>query len=178
MEEILKRTLWRQFGASIDMLENAITACPEKVWGDRSARPEFWYVAYHTLFFLDFYLSDSGAGFRPPSPFTLDELDERGLLPDRVYTRDELLAYLRHGREKCRRTIRNLTDDKLEARCGFEWLDLTVMEIHFYNMRHIQHHAGQLNLLLRERIDAAPRWVRKTEIPLDGRPANKGGELS
>lgn len=25
--------IWRQFGAAIDMMENAVTACPEAVWG-------------------------------------------------------------------------------------------------------------------------------------------------
>lgn len=162
MDEAWKTILWQQFGAAIDMLENAINACPEDVWGDRTVRPEFWYVAFHTLFFLDLYLSESDVGFHPPPPFTLDEMDERGLLPDRVYAREELRAYLHHGREKCRATIGRLTDELLHARCGFEWLDLSVMEMHLYNMRHVQHHAGQLHMLLRQRLNAAPRWVRKT----------------
>jgi hypothetical protein len=37
-------------------------------------------------------LSASDKGFTPPAPFTLDEMDERGLLPDRVYTKEELLT--------------------------------------------------------------------------------------
>ena len=65
--------VWRQFGAAIEMLGNAIRACPDEIWSDRSRRPEFWYVAFHTLFFLDLYLSDSVDGFAPPAPFTLDE---------------------------------------------------------------------------------------------------------
>jgi hypothetical protein len=73
--------LWQQFGAAIDMLENAMLACPEELWSDRSERPEFWYVVYHTLFFLDFYLVDSVEGFAPPAPVNLDELDPAGLLP-------------------------------------------------------------------------------------------------
>jgi hypothetical protein len=34
-------------------------------------------------------------------------------------------------------------------------------------MRHVQHHAGQLNLILRQKIDSAPRWVKKTKLMLD-----------
>ena len=76
MEEIPWRAvLWQQFGAAIDMLENALVACPDELWSDRSQRPEFWYVVYHTLFFLDLYQSGSVEGFTPPAPFTLDELD-------------------------------------------------------------------------------------------------------
>ena len=47
--------LWGQFGAAIDMLENAIMACPDGLWSDPSTPgvAGFWYVAYHTLFYLD-----------------------------------------------------------------------------------------------------------------------------
>ena len=151
---------WGQCGAAIDMLENAMRACPDALWGDRSRKPEFWYVAFHTLFFLDLYLSDSEVGFQPPSPFTLDEMDERGLLPDRVYAKEELLRYLAHGREKCRTVIAAMTAEKAGRRCGFSWLDLSAGEMLLYNMRHVQHHAAQLNLLLRQNVDDAPRWVR------------------
>ncbi len=166
MDITLKTIIWRQFGAAIDMLENAMQACPEAVWGDRSLRPEFWYTAFHTLFYLDLYLSESDAGFSPPAPFTLDEMDERGLLPERVYTIEELQKYLEHGREKCRATIAAMTGDKAHRRCGFDWLDISVAELLLYNMRHVQHHAGQLNLLLRQKVDSAPRWVRKTKTIL------------
>lgn len=167
MDKTWKSIVWHQFGAAIDMLENAMVACPEELWGDRSQRPEFWYVTFHTLFFLDLYLSDSDKGFAPPAPFTLDEMDERGLLPDRVYTKEELQKYLDHGRQKCRKVIAGMTDEKANRRCGFEWLDISVGESLLYNMRHVQHHAGQLNLILRQKVDAAPRWVRKTKNDLD-----------
>ena len=166
MDATMKTIIWKQFGASIDMLENAIRACPGSLWSDRTQRPEFWYVAFHTLFYLDLYLSESDAGFAPPAPFTLDEMDERGLLPERVYTKEELQKYLEHGREKCRGTIASMTEENGNRRCGFEWIDLSVAEVLLYNMRHVQHHAGQLNLILRQKIDSAPRWVRKTEITL------------
>lgn len=168
MDEITKTMIWQQFGAAIDMLENAMTSCPESVWSDRSRQPEFWYTTFHALFFLDLYLSDAVEGFTPPSPFTLDELDERGLMPERVYTKDELQRYLEHGREKCRTTIATMTEGKANSRCGFDWLDLSVAELLLYNTRHVQHHAAQLNLILRETTGSAPRWVRKTTLDLKG----------
>ena len=163
-----KPILWQQFGAAIDMLENALLACPEELWNDRSRRPEYWYVVFHTLFFLDFYLSDSSEGFTPPAPFTLDELDPAGLLPERVYTKGELRVYLAHGRRKCRARIEALTEESVGQRCGFERPDVTVSELLLYNMRHVQHHAAQLNLMLRQTIDSAPTWVSKTKIKLGG----------
>ena len=161
-----KDATWRQFGAAIEMLENAITACPEEVWGDRTQAPEFWYLAYHTLFWLDYYLSETPEGFVPPLPFNLDELDPAGLLPDRVYTKAEMRGYLEHGRRKCRATITNLDDADAAKPSGFERLGVTRYELLLYNQRHVQHHAAQLNLILRQRIDSAPRWVAKTAEPL------------
>jgi DinB family protein len=163
-----RRILWQQFGAAIDTLENALLACPDELWGDRSRRPEFWYVVYHALFFLDLYLSDSVVGFTPPAPFTLDELDLAGILPDRVYTKDELRAYLEHGRAKCRATVEALTEERAGQRCGFERLEVTVAELLLYNMRHVQHHAAQLNLILRQTTDSAPGWVVKASTGLGG----------
>lgn len=164
----MTRIVWSQFGAAIDMLENAMRAAPDEVWGDRTKPPEFWYVAYHTLFFFDYYLSDSSKGFAPPAPFTLSELDPEGVLPDRVYSKGELLAYLAHGREKCRAALAALTDETAARPCRFERRDMSVMELHLYNMRHVQHHAAQLNLILRQTVDSAPDWVGKTRSGLDG----------
>jgi len=71
MNTTIKTIIWEQFGAAIDMLENDIVASPEEVWGDRSGYCEFWYLAYHTLFFLDYYMSESSEGFAPLLPLPL-----------------------------------------------------------------------------------------------------------
>ena len=161
--------VWKQFGAAIDMLENAMRDCPDQLWSDRSRRPEFWYLAYHALFWLDYYLSGSSEGFAPPAPFTLDEMDPAGLLPDRPYAKAELRSYLEHGRAKCRATIEALTDEKARQRCGFERRDMSHYELLLYNLRHVQHHAAQLNLILRQEVDAAPGWVGRTKSDLGAR---------
>lgn len=163
MDAVWKTALWQQLGAAIDMLDNAIVACPEEVWGDRSRQPEFWYLVYHTLFFLDLYLHGSEECFVPPEPFTLDELDPAGVLPERVYTKDEMLVYLRHCRDKCQRTIEGLTDEQARQRHSFKWLEMEGLELHLCSLRHVQHHTAQLNLILRQTIDSAPRWVARAK---------------
>jgi hypothetical protein len=171
MNPLFREVLWQQFGAAIDMLENSILACPEEVWSDRSRPPAwtdrdvvgFWYVAFHSLFWLDLYLSGSIDGFAPPTPFTLDELDPAGLLPERPYSRDELLAYLAHCRRKCRAAIETLTEEKARQRSSLPWGELSYAELLLYNLRHVQHHAAQLNLILRQRTGSAPGWVPRSE---------------
>ncbi len=147
------------------MLENALAACPEELWSDRDEQPEYWYMVYHTLFFLDLYLHGSVEGFRPPQPFNLDELDPAGIMPERVYTKDEM-SYLEHCRRKSRSTIGALTEARALERCEFPWVVMSFSELLLSNMRHVQHHSAQLNLRLRQRIDSAPRWVAATKHQL------------
>jgi hypothetical protein len=166
-------TVWRQIGAAIDMLANAIEACPDEVWGDRSLRPEFWYVAFHTIFMLDVHLSGAVEGFQPPAPYTLSELDPTGVMPDRVYTRGELMEYLRHCRARCRDVVLGMTDEQAAEILTFPWVTLSRAEMLLYNMRHVQHHTAQLNLLLRQQIDSAPGYVKQAreQPPFDKLPA-------
>lgn len=147
---------WSQFGASIDMLEDAILLCPDEQWEtDR----KMWYNAFHCLFFLDYYLTIDPKTFSPPPPFTLSEFEDK--MPERIYRKEELLEYLNYNRAKGKRLMSGLTEVSLSWR----WtnvsgsMDSTVMEILLYNMRHVQHHAAQLNLHLRQAINDAPEWV-------------------
>ncbi len=163
MGETLQEIVWQQFGASIDMLENAMIACSDELWSNGSKEFDFWYLAYHTLFFLDYYLSESPSDFHPPEPFTLSEFDPVGILPDRVYSKTELLNYLEFGREKCRVVIQGLTKDKAKQRFIDPYKNYSLLEILLYNMRHVQHHAAQLNQLLRRNQNSAPDWVSRTK---------------
>lgn len=170
MDMTWKASVWRQFGATIDMLDNALRACPDEFWqerlyNERSVQPEFaefWYVAYHTLFWLDFYLSDSAEGFAPPAPFTLSEL-EAGLPPERMYTKIELQTYLEYGRNKCWARLETLADALIPQRSRPDWPEMSVAELLLYNMRHIQEHAAQLSLFLGQKAGSAPGWVSKAQ---------------
>jgi hypothetical protein len=158
-------------GASIDMLENALRACPEELWtaqlwrepAERPDLSQFWYLAYHCLFWLDLYLFGAVEGFTPPAPFTLAELDPAGLLPERIYTRNELLAYLAHCRQKCRLTIEALSDERVDHLCDFPWGKLPYAELLLDTMRHVQEHAAQLNLFLGQQAGQSARWVARAK---------------
>jgi uncharacterized damage-inducible protein DinB len=163
MDSYIKEAFWLQFGASIDMLENALTACPDKLWDTDS---KFWYIAYHTLFFLDYYLSDvPEEKFLPPPPFTLSEFED-GVMPERTYSKEELLSYLAYCRKKCHNLIADLTAEGAAKPFDNEYRKYSIIEMLIYNLRHVQHHTAQLNLLLRQGIDDAPDWVSRTKVSL------------
>ena len=166
MDNSWQTAVAQQFGAAIDMLEKVLVACPDELWRvrlwddpqlPRSAK--FWYVVYHTLFWLDLYLSGSVEGFMPPAPFTLDELDPAGIIPERAFSRDELQTYLAHGREKCRSTLSGLTDERAQQLCAFPWGELTFAALLLDNMRHVQEHVAQLNMILGQKIGWSPGWI-------------------
>ena len=163
MEGQWKTALWMQFGAAIDLLENALVACPDSLWRGRlwnvrsnpSVPPEFaefWYQMYHTIFWLDLYLTGKPEEeFAPPAPFCWVELDYPWVVPEQPYTKEELRAYLASMHRKCRTTLLELTDERASQGIEYAWTrgkPVSYLELLLYNMRHVQEHAGQLSLFL------------------------------
>jgi hypothetical protein len=165
--------LWRQFGAAIDMLGEALRDCPDELWERRLWEDQpnqwvaagfsaFWYLGYHTLFWLDLYLTGAEEGFAPPAPFDLVEMDPGERLP-RTYTRAELLRYLEDCRRKCQATLSTLSDERAGQLCRFAWGELPFAELQLYNLRHVQEHGAQLRLFLGQQAGKSTRWVSQAQ---------------
>ncbi len=171
MSPLWKEILWHQLGAAIETLENALNACPDELWQARLWReprlqPEFadfWYIIYHTIFWLDYYCSDSANGFTVPAPFTTSELVDAEL-PERVYTKQELQTYLEYARAKCHAKIESLAYENEPQRVRDNWRVKTVAELLLYTMRHTQEHAAQLSMLLGQKASPVPGWVSQVTI--------------
>ncbi len=163
MDKTINETIWRQFGASIDMLENAINFCPPELWDNEK---KFWYITYHCLFWLDYHLTlDNPIDFKPPPPFTLSEFERKK--PDRKYSKEELITYLEHSRKKCQKLVSTITEETASSLWKNKYYkDYSVLEILIYNIRHVQHHTAQLNLLLRQEVNDAPKWVSITQLKM------------
>ncbi len=161
MQNKLNVSLRSQFIASITMLENAIDTCPEPVWNLSKGLSDFWYLVYHTLFWLDFYMTPEPGDFIPPENIGLTEFDPEGILPPRILSKEELKTYLEHCMNKCREIIENLTEESAGKNYKFKSIDMPFFELLLYNMRHVQHHTAQLNFILRQEINSAPRWVKR-----------------
>ncbi len=151
MIEYVKAILTGQFEASLCMLGQCIETCAPEHWEGKIANATVRQIAYHTLFFVDLYLSPSEQAFK------LRDLHHRG--DERSNTgwrtglaRDETLSYLTICRQKALETLASETPESLERESGFSWLPFSRGELHLYNIRHVQHHTGQLSAYLR-RID-------------------------
>ena len=161
--------LWRQFGAAIDMLSGALRDCPDELWEmslwqdqpDQwvaSGFSAFWYLGYHTLFWLDLYLTGAEEGFAPPAPFDLVEMEANETLP-RTYTREVLLGYLEYCRQKCQETIVTMSSEQARRMCQFAWGELPFAELQLYNLRHVQEHGAQLRMFIGQQAGKAAGWV-------------------
>ena len=150
--------LWRQFAVTIDSFGDALRNCPDELWEKCLWEDEadqwvaagfsaYWYLCYHTLFWLDLYLTGAEDGFSPPAPFDLVEMEANEVLP-RTYTREELLGYLKSCRQKCQETIADLSVEQAYRVCRFPWGEVPFAELLLYTMRHVQEHAAQLHLFL------------------------------
>ena len=76
--------------------------------------------------------------------------------------KDETLAYLALCRQKALETLASETPETLQRRSGFSWLPVSRGELHLYNLRHVQHHTGQLSAYLRRVVENGERWWIKT----------------
>jgi hypothetical protein len=155
-----RTSTWNQFGAAIDMLGDVINLCPDELWTvkvyndpDDERYGQFWFIAYHTLRWLDLYLTGTREGFTPPAPFIV------GALPEQPYTKNQILGYLGACRAKCQSTIEALTDERAQQPCVFEWMEPGFLELQLYSMRHVQEHAAQLSLALGQHGVTGMDWV-------------------
>jgi hypothetical protein len=169
MTIIDNKMLWRQFGAAIDMLGEALRDCPDELWEKRLWEDQpgqwvalgfsaFWYLGYHTLFWLNLYLTGAEEGFAPPAPFALVEMEAGEQLP-RTYTRGELLGYFDYCRVKCQDTIEAMSGEQAARLCRFSWGELPFAELQLYNLRHVQEHGAQLRMFLGQHAGKSTTWV-------------------
>jgi hypothetical protein len=164
MLDTFKTLIARQYEAALSMLKACIDHCPDSVWDSRGANYKFCQLVFHTLIFTDLYLdSDKESFFRQPfhqrnQRFFGDYEEFEDRAPVQLYDKASILAYLEHCRNKASEVLAGETTDTVSAPAGTR-RSLSRAELHVYNIRHIQHHAGQLSLRLRLETGEGIAWV-------------------
>jgi hypothetical protein len=136
------------------------------MWNCRVGNLAFCQVAFHALFFTDFYLGGPNEDAFRGQPFhrengpifrDYEELEER--VQVLLYDKPAIKAYLMHCREKASQAIRAESDESLRAPCGFARKPFSRAELYVLNIRHLQHHVAQLSLRLRLDANESVSWV-------------------
>ena len=160
-----------QYHAALSMLQQVVVRCPDAVWRSVNPSMPFWRVAFHALFYTHLYLQPTEKDFAP-WPKHRDESQHMGPLPwpphdepaiGEPYSRDEILEYLDFVRAQVEEKVSALD---LEGDSGFFWLPFSKLELQFYNIRHVQQHAGELSQRLAE-SGAEIDWVGAGRRPQD-----------
>jgi hypothetical protein len=155
MVEIVRR----HFEPTLEMLRETVRACPDELWDARDEGAPFWQYAYHTLFWLDFWLTDSPEAFQAPSFHTGDALIETGQTPSVPFSRAQIDGYLEQVDAKCTAFFEELTLDRLTQEAEFFERMWAVGDRILMQLRHIQHHVGHMNCILKRKTGKAPEWV-------------------
>ncbi len=160
----IKKVIQSQYLAAMEMLKQALAKCPDSFWNAPKDRNKFWHVAYHAIFYTHLYLQDAEKDFKPwknhrneyqflgPVPWPPHNLPKISA----PYAREELLDYLAFVREQVLVRVPALD---LEAASGFDWLPFGKLELQFYNIRHLQHHAAELYERLGARAAIDLDWI-------------------
>ena len=156
-----------QYRAGLDMLGQAIELCSEELWFSTEYRNRFWHVAYHCLFYTHLYVQPSELDFQAwtkhvpnsnylgPRPWAKNEPFQ---IPE-PYAKPDVQEYL----ELCRSEVETQVPlVRFEDSSGFSWLPFNKLELQFYNIRHLEHHTGQLIDRLRNANDIGVSWVRSS----------------
>jgi len=144
-----------QYLASLEMLKQTITQCPESIWNAASDKNKFWQVAYHALYFTHEYLADSYETFTPwVKHREVYDFDEAQIFEP--YDKDTILEYLAFCQQQVAERIPRL---KLEEPEGHGSRSMLTLELQIYSIRHIMQHTGELMERLAARTDAQIDWV-------------------
>jgi hypothetical protein len=167
MIAVVQSVVAGQYGAALRMLCDCMRGADPAAWQATVGRFPFWHVAYHTLYFTDLYLSPDERGFQPPLFHREDSnwlavnlaVPQKEVVASLPYDKETLAAYLDACRAKARRAMEGETEATLAGPSGFPWLGFTRLEAHLYNIRHIQHHTGQLSASLQRHLGAGAEWA-------------------
>ena len=155
----IKDALIRQYAASVKTISNAAQACPKSLWSSATPKYRFWQVAYHALFFTHLYASASIDEFTPWANHregleSMDPIQEEG---ESFCTVEDVIRYAEHAMQLIRD---GLPEQDLSGPSGIPWWnEFSKFEMHIYNIRHVQHHAGQLVDRLRNEAGVESDWV-------------------
>jgi uncharacterized damage-inducible protein DinB len=156
MTELITQTLLGQYEAALSMLKLRVEACPDEHWQTKVGEGTIKQDAYHLLFWANFYLSEHESKFVP------NEFNERGgdefqPVISEGLSKADTLAFVERTRENIITSIERETEATLRDDSSFPSVfrrkPLTRIELHIYNIRHIQHHTAQMSFVLRKLSD-------------------------
>ena len=174
--KLINQMLLGQYEAALSMFREAIASCPAEHWEAKVANQTARYVAFHTLYCTDIYLS------RSESAFTTHEfvIEGRGVpfgtplpkdRPPPCLSQQRAIDYTDYCIAKAREALAAETESDLAGDNGFG-RSFSRAEMHIYNIRHVQHHTGALAAHIRRLDPDFPEhdmgWIDSGTVRING----------
>ncbi|MGD0036234.1 MAG: DinB family protein [Bacteroidota bacterium] len=162
----IKKSYSRQLGATFKMLEYTIDKANETTWTARINNMPFWQICYHVLWFTDFYFHANQATFQPQS-FDMEGIHNYWIKPDsqmienqkHPISKSNMKAYCKYVRQRANQFIQNINVTYFTTPSPFEWHGFPKIDLVDYNLRNLQHHIGQLDIVLRREQNIGNPWI-------------------
>lgn len=164
----LRFVLKSQYHAVLAMLIDAIEKFPEEHWLAKEQTNAAWQIAYHTLYFAEYYSQPSWENWTPWLTHGIETQNNDGipgppdpdsampLMPE-PFSKALVHAYAMYCDESIDAAIDAM--DLTNPESGFYWYKISKLEHQLVNIRHIQHGVAQLADRLRTIADVGVKWV-------------------
>jgi DinB superfamily len=162
----VKKSYSRQIGAAFEMLEHVIDNANDTTWTARISNVPFWQICYHVLWFTDFYFHANEATFQPQG-FDMKDIHKYEIKPDsqmienqkHPISKSNMKAYCKYTKQKANEFIQSINDTYFTTPSPFDWHGFPKIDLVDYNLRHLQHHVGQLDVILRREQNMGNPWI-------------------
>ncbi|MCT2535141.1 DinB family protein [Aquibacillus koreensis] len=146
-----------QFYLSFSMLEQMIDMCPDDLWYEQKDGFVFWQQLLHALTGMNFW-------FRLDNETFIEPFENKKVYPELQHvaedplSRQELFSYKEEVKATVEAYFANKDDAWLQKR-SVVFKSLTNLDIIFGQVRHVQHHVGYCNSILREHNKGVVKWL-------------------
>ncbi len=143
----------KEFQNSWNILRQAIKNIKDEYWFTVAKDWSFSWTVYHIIETAEFYSRNQPEGMewgkRAGINWETDSEEEINQKKSNL-TKENLLIYLGEVEDRIVNLLNNYTDEELFTTDGFDGGNLVIFEKWIYSLRHIMHHNGELNKVLRD----------------------------
>jgi uncharacterized damage-inducible protein DinB len=153
--------LRRHFDPALQMVAELVDGCPASIWAAQTHGNPFWQHVMHALIGAEFWFREASEPFAPPDLGNgpVPDLDK---IPSFELDRDSARSYLERIRARTETFFGSLDDRRLQSPSSI-YEKCTYADLILMQTRHMQHHVGYCNRLLRESGCATAKWLGYAE---------------
>jgi hypothetical protein len=149
--------LRRHFDPALQMLAQIIESCPESLWAAQTDGGPLWQHVMHALIGVQFWFREASERFAPPD-FGKGPVPDLGTAPSFDVEKGPTTAYLQHIQSRAEAFFGSLDDGRLHSGSSI-YEKCTYADLILGQTRHIQHHVGYCNRILRDGGRPAAKWL-------------------